>query len=75
MIIFVRPKGEKSVGDDIFKKHFADGLVMIELQGQLRVSNNDSLNGFDLGGLTLRKVSKHMHFACAVHSNVCFRSC
>ena len=43
----------------MFKQHFADGLVMIELQGQLRVSNNAKLNGFDLGGLTLRKVTKH----------------
>ena len=59
MIIFVRPKGENSIEDDIFKQHFADGLVMIELQGLLRVSNNSKLNGFDLGGLTLRKVRKH----------------
>ena len=59
MIIFVRPRGNLAMQDDIFKKNFADGLVMIELQGQLRVSNSAKLNGFDLGGLTLRKVKKN----------------
>ena len=59
MIIFVRPRGNLAMQDDMFKQNFADGLVMIELQGQLRVSNSAKLNGFDLGGLTLRKVKKN----------------
>ena len=42
---------------DLLKTHFGNGIVMIELQGNLKVSDGSKLNNFDLGDLTLRQVS------------------
>ena len=57
-IIFVKPKQHGSSESSAqLNKYFSDGLVMIELQGLLRTSNKTKFNGFDLGGLTFRKVS------------------